>query len=267
MTILTAARLLRVSSTSALLSSHWYYIAAATLTACNQPQELPKLYHYLMLTNASHTVTPTLEDANEAIVSAKAYQELSAEGSAMPLFPNSAAQLTVQQEQTNKIKDALLKAIALCGVPRVINALMTLKTATPSALRADELSVRATETDSATIITERERGYKFWDQVYGKINNRVAHQMSSAYPDLWTYTINHIYGPLLSCTDVLSARESSLVIIACLVPQDVNPQLKGHLKGALNNGCTLEEIRAARELVIEISGWCGVSWRNDVAKL
>ena len=58
----------------------------------------------------------------------------------------------------------------------------------------------------------------------------------------------------------------------------VNPQLKGHLKGALNNGATVEEVRAVRECVIRIceeggmknlnertpGGW---GWTGEVANL
>ena len=58
----------------------------------------------------------------------------------------------------------------------------------------------------------------------------------------------------------------------------VNPQLKGHLKGAINNGATVEEVRAVRDVVIRIceaegmkklgaddaNGW---GWRGDVATL
>lgn len=58
----------------------------------------------------------------------------------------------------------------------------------------------------------------------------------------------------------------------------MNPQLKGHLKGALNNGATLEEVRAVRDIVIKVceasgmkaldentlNGW---GWRGEVAKL
>jgi hypothetical protein len=32
----------------------------------------------------------------------------------------------------------------------------------------------------------------------------------------------------------------------------VNPQLKGHLRGALNGGAMVEEVRAVKEIVIKI---------------
>ncbi|KAI9871078.1 MAG: hypothetical protein M1830_003470, partial [Pleopsidium flavum] len=58
----------------------------------------------------------------------------------------------------------------------------------------------------------------------------------------------------------------------------VNPQLKGHLKGAMNNGATLEEVGAVREVVIRICEASGMGklgenvpggwgWRLDVAKI
>ena len=39
-------------------------------------------------------------------------------------------------------------------------------------------------------------------------------------------TARIMYGYILSNTSVLTAAESSLVLIAGLIPQDVNPQLK-----------------------------------------
>ena len=54
--------------------------------------------------------------------------------------------------------------------------------------------------------------------------------MFTAYPDLWYFAYHHVYSPLLSFTDIISAKETSMCC-CLLIPQDVNPQLKGHLKG------------------------------------
>jgi len=54
--------------------------------------------------------------------------------------------------------------------------------------------------------------------------------------------------------------------------------LKGHLKGALNNGATVEEVRAVRDVVIQICEASGMKriadeqpggwgWRSEVANL
>ena len=87
-----------------------------------------------------------------------------------------------------------------------------------------------------------------------------------------------LYGYVLSNTGVLSGLETSLVVLAALIPQDVNPQLKGHLKGAANQGATLDQIRAVREVVLAICREAGMrpstardshgwGWKSDVANL
>ena len=58
----------------------------------------------------------------------------------------------------------------------------------------------------------------------------------------------------------------------------MNPQLKGHLKGALNGGATVDEVKAVRSIVIEICKASGMSmlesnvpggwgWFSDPANL
>lgn len=80
-----------------------------------------------------------------------------------------------------------------------------------------------------------------------------------------------MYTYVLSNTTILTAAETSYVMVTGLIPQDVNPQLKGHLVGALNNGAKKEEVRAIREVVLEIAERAGIDWggkgKESVAKL
>lgn len=218
-TILNAARLAKLASRPQL-SSSWYYVAAATFSVCNFPDEIPIIYEY-MLKN---------RPADE------------------------------HMDISRKMREALLKAGALGGLPKTINSLTTLKNATPPELRETTMLRRGGAADGQV-------GAAFFDQVYGKISQRVQNQLYTAYPDLRDYAISQVYAPLLSFTQVLGPKETSLVVIACLIPQDVNPQLKGHLKGALNNGATVEEVMELRSMSMEICQWCGINWRNEVAKL
>lgn len=43
----------------------------------------------------------------------------------------------------------------------------------------------------------------------------------------------------------------------------MNPQLKGHLKGALNNGASAEEVRAVRALVLNVCEMYGMRPLQD----
>lgn len=223
MSILTASRLAKLAQYP-LLESSWYYVAAATLSVCNRPDEIPVLYKYVLEQNH--------DEKRQAVI-------------------------------TSQIREALLKGAALAGLPKTINSLSKLKEATPQHLRQSE----PLRTEVTSDVGSRDIGASFFDQVYGKISKRVIGNLRTSYPDLAQYTINHVYGPLLSYTGVLGPKETSLVVVACLIPQDVNPQLKGHLKGALNNGASVEEVMSVRQMSIDICDWCGVTWNNPVAKL
>ena len=123
-----------------------------------------------------------------------------------------------------------------------------------------------------------QRGQTFFEALYGKITRRVMGQMDRSGTEDLGLVARLMYGYVLSNTSVLSAAETSFVMIAGLIPQDVNPQLKGHLRGALNGGATVDEAKAVRNVVVEIcsaagmhmldpSSPAGFGWRSEVADL
>jgi alkylhydroperoxidase/carboxymuconolactone decarboxylase family protein YurZ len=121
------------------------------------------------------------------------------------------------------------------------------------------------------------RGQTFFNTVYGKISKRVMSQMDRSGTEDLGLVARLFYGYVLSNTSVLTPAETSLILVAGLVPQDVNPQLKGHLRGAVNNGCSVEEVRAVRDVVLWIcesggmkmlkDGEQGLGWTEEVAKI
>jgi len=66
------------------------------------------------------------------------------------------------------------------------------------------------------------RGQRFFDKVYGKVSKRVMGQMDRSGTEDLGVTARLMYGYLLSNTNVLSAAESSFVLLAGLIPQDVS---------------------------------------------
>jgi len=274
--VLAPARIVQLSKYP-LLKDSWYFIAAATLSVCNQPNEVSKIVHYALKEKQYELSNKTCIDpvylAEQAIKRDQLVKKLNHDGEVKdPNYINpenmcsldDKINLEAQFQITQKTRESILKSLALGGIPKAINTMMYLKNSTPTSLQAI-----VPQRDFSPSQTEkiRDRGLKFWHQVYGKVSSRIITQMNTAYPDLWEYAKDHIYSPLLSYSDILTPRETSLVIIACLIPQDVNPQLKGHLKGALNNGASYDEIEQARSLSIEISKWCGIKWKDNVAKL
>lgn len=224
MPILSPDRLDQISSFP-LLQSSWHYLAAATLSACNEPTEVATAYLYFLEKQGASD-----KSARDTVL-----------------------------HGTRQFRESLFKSSSITGMPRSINALMSLSGVTPADCR-EERVLRTPSSGSGS-----ERGGELFSRLYGKVGARVHTQLQTAYPDLAQYAIRHVYGELLAFDEILGPRETSLVVIAALVPLDVNPQLKGHLKGAINNGASLEEVRQARELAILISEWCGVVWKQEVA--
>lgn len=62
----------------------------------------------------------------------------------------------------------------------------------------------------------------FFDGVYGKVSKRVMGQMDRSGTEDLGLTARLMYGYLLSNTQVLSEAESSFVLMAGLIPQDVS---------------------------------------------
>jgi len=65
------------------------------------------------------------------------------------------------------------------------------------------------------------RGQDFWEQIYGKVSKRVMGQMDRSGTEDLGLTARLMYGYILSNTNVLSPAETSFVLIAGLIPQDV----------------------------------------------
>ncbi|KAI0168120.1 AhpD-like protein [Pestalotiopsis sp. NC0098] len=229
----------------------WYIIAASALTILNRPDEIAKVYSFA-IEHGSHgaEAAPSPED-----------------------------RLAISR----RIREALIKTSAVGGLPKTINALLSLKQVTPAEL-IDEPGSSSSPTGRLGDIHDvpsseiLERGRVFFDKIYGKIAKHVMGQMDRSGTEDLGLLARLEYGHVLSNTRVLSPTETSFVLIAGLIPQDVNPQLKGHLRGALNGGATVEQVRAVREVTMMISHATGMKrlaedavggwgWRSEVANV
>ncbi|SMN21028.1 similar to Saccharomyces cerevisiae YJR111C Putative protein of unknown function [Maudiozyma saulgeensis] len=280
--ILNAQRLLQLYQFNPKLKDIWYLTAAATFSVANQPQEIPKLYHYAMLLSNENSYKYRVTLAYKTIELLSEQPE-----KRMSMINEIYEKPTDLQRQVSaRFRETLLKTGALAGLPRAINGLHTLKEFTPESLLPEASNIdpwnaaMGGEDPCPQIFTEREqmrhtenvnnvmrRGLDQWNMIYNKVSNRVVNNLNSSYPDLWYFTLMHVYGPLFSFDSILSKQETSLVVISSLVPQDVNPQLRGHLKGALNVGCDYDTVEAVRRLSILVSQWCNVKWRDGIIGL
>lgn len=279
--LLNPQRLLQLYQFHPKLKNIWYLVAAATLSVANCPQEIPKVYHYAMQLTAKDADKYYVTLAHRTMEILNYYDPEQRRQAIEKEYEFPTEQQAIV---TKKLREALLKTGPLAGLPRAINGLYTLKEYTPTKLLPKSAQIDAWEAavrdeipcpDTLRKMVENKedqvnivhRGLRQWNTIYNKVSNRVVNNLHSSYPDLWYYTLVHCYGPLFSYDKILSSPETSMVVIASLVPQDVNPQLKGHLRGALNVGCDYESIEAVRTLAILVSEWCGIKWTDGVVKL
>lgn len=59
----------------------------------------------------------------------------------------------------------------------------------------------------------------------------------------------------LEVRDAISRQTRSLITIATLAALKAPTELKGHVRGALNNGCSVEEIQ---EILLHCTVYCGM---------
>ncbi|OQV06736.1 hypothetical protein CLAIMM_11267 [Cladophialophora immunda] len=219
-----------------LPSQSWYFIAATTLAVLNRPDEIPRVFR--------HAIDHCRLDNNGT---------------------DRAAELTIAR----RMREALVKASAVGGLAKTINALLALKTETPDQLLdlppTPSPTARRQDLVETPPATTLERGKLYFDRNYGKIAGRVMNQMELSGTEDLGVVARLLYGHILSNANILSPVETSYVLIAGLIPQDVNPQLKGHLRGALNHGATFEEVQAVRDAAISISTAAGMERLGDGA--
>lgn len=100
-----------------------------------------------------------------------------------------------------------------------------------------------------------ENGLKVRTEVMGEAH--VKRSLDSATPftqPLQDWIIEHTWGSTWQDEEILPRKYRSLITLAFLIAQKSPNELKGHVRGAINNGATVEEIR---EVLMHSLPYCG----------
>jgi 4-carboxymuconolactone decarboxylase len=99
-----------------------------------------------------------------------------------------------------------------------------------------------------------ERGWEKLKEVDGEAGERVIESLKDIAPDLGRYTIEFPFGDVYSRPGLdLKSREIA-TMAALTALGNAQPQLKVHIHGALNVGCTREEVI---EVIIQMAVYAG----------
>ena len=99
-----------------------------------------------------------------------------------------------------------------------------------------------------------ERGYKKLREVDGKAGEEVKNSLNDISPDLVKYMIEYSFGDIYS-REGLQLKSKEIAVVAALTALgNAEPQLKVHINGALNVGCTINEVK---EIILQMSAYSG----------
>lgn len=102
--------------------------------------------------------------------------------------------------------------------------------------------------------TRLERGYRKLQEIDGKAGEEVKNGLNDISPDLVKYMIEYSFGDIYS-RDGLDLKSKEIAVVALLTSLgNAEPQLKVHINGALNVGCTINDIK---EIILQMSAYSG----------
>lgn len=110
------------------------------------------------------------------------------------------------------------------------------------------------QTQSSHESTRYSRGWEKLREIDGQAGERVVASLSDIAPDFAKYLIEFPFGDIYSRPQLdLKVREIG-VVAALTALGNAAPQLKVHIHGALNVGCTREEVV---EIIMQMAVYAG----------
>jgi len=90
-----------------------------------------------------------------------------------------------------------------------------------------------------------QRGIKLVERLYGDVGARTLASLEDTAPQMADYIVEFVFGDVFSRPQ-LDLKMRELITVASLAAMGTAPaQLRAHIHGALNAGCTREEITEA----------------------
>ncbi|MGP5647440.1 carboxymuconolactone decarboxylase family protein [Psychrobacter celer] len=109
--------------------------------------------------------------------------------------------------------------------------------------------------------TTYENGLQVRTEVMGEAHVKRSLDNATGFTQpLQDWIIEHAWGSTWQDDSVLPRKYRSLITIAFLVAQKSPTELKGHIRGAINNGASVAEIR---EVLMHSLPYCGAPATQD----
>lgn len=97
------------------------------------------------------------------------------------------------------------------------------------------------------------RGWSKLQEIDGEAGENVVNNLENISPDLARFIIEYSFGDVYNLNS-LDNKSKEIVAVSSLIAQGAIPQLKVHLNGALNSGCSITEVK---EIILQMSVYTG----------
>jgi len=157
------------------------------------------------------------------------------------------------------IEEAILQCYLFAGFPAALEGLAVLRE-TPGGKRKSR--PRAARRPRAEV---QRRGIELCARVYGGKYEALRRRSIELHPEIWEWMIVEGYGKVLSRRS-LPPWLRELCVVATLAATGWERQLRSHVHGALNLGCTPGQVLRAARTAGRVSGPWVEKWATAVVR-
>jgi 4-carboxymuconolactone decarboxylase len=157
------------------------------------------------------------------------------------------------------LEEVILQCYLFAGFPAALEGFMVLREVCDTPVKG---RIKAAKPSFDLFIS---RGEELCKRVYGPKYKPLKQRSLDLHPDLWHWMILEGYGKVLS-RPPLTPAQRELCIVSCLVVTRWTRQLRSHIHGALNVGCSPESVIGAVTTAGYVAGPWPLEWGLGIAR-
>ena len=148
-----------------------------------------------------------------------------------------------------QVDEVLLQSYLFAGFPRTLNAARAWREVSGEGPAGSHAALQGPS--ESNVDAWRAAGEAACRTVYGAKYNALRHSVSQLHPALDEWMVTDGYGKVLSRPGLTLAQRELCIVGACAASEQM-PQLKSHLRGALNCGATHEDLALTLSAIADI---------------
>jgi 4-carboxymuconolactone decarboxylase len=144
------------------------------------------------------------------------------------------------------VDEVLLQSYLFAGFPRALNAARVWREVSGEPAPSDDAA-----TAPLAPAQLRRKGEQVCRTVYGHKYDALRHAVTRLHPALDAWMVADGYGKVLSRPGLTLVQRELCIVAACVATEQL-PQLKSHMRGALNCGATTEDLAQTLSALTDI---------------